>query len=143
MKLALCFVLATAACAHEAAAPSNHDKRSLYDRLGQKPAITLVVDRFLQRVLADERINARFFNIDATRLRNLLIEQICQASGGPCTYTGRDMKTAHTSMGIDEGEWSALIADLKGALDDYKVPAREQNDLLGAFGPMKPDIVGR
>lgn len=117
-------------------------KKSLYDRLGQKPAITAVVDEFVKRVAADNVINARFANTDLAHLKAMLVEQICEASGGPCKYTGRDMKTAHTGMKITEPEWNALVGDLKGALDQFKVPAAEQNDLIGAIAPMKPNIVG-
>ncbi len=112
----------------------------LYDRLGGKDAITAVVDQFLGRVSADERINARFSNADLPRLRGMLIDFVCQATGGPCKYTGKDMKTAHAGMRIAGGEFDALVQSLKGALDHFKVPAREQNELLGALGPMKSDI---
>lgn len=114
---------------------------SLYARLGETPAITAVVDEFLTRVSRDERINARFFNADLPRLRRLLIEFICEATGGPCKYSGRDMKASHAGMRILDSEFDALVQDLKGALDHLKVPAREQNELLGALGPLKPDMV--
>lgn len=117
-------------------------KKSLYDRLGQKPAITAVVEEFVKRVAADNVINARFANTDLAHLKAMLVDQICEASGGPCKYTGRDMKSAHTGMKITEAEWNALVGDLKGALDQFKVPAAEQNDLIGAIAPMKPSIVG-
>src|SRR5262245_47999810 len=68
---------------------------SLYKRLGEEAGITAVVDQFLANVVADARINHFFANVDAARLRKLLIEQICAGTGGPCTYTGRDMKTTH------------------------------------------------
>ena len=117
-------------------------KKPLFDRLGGKPAITAVVEEFVTRVGADNKINARFANTDLNHLKAMLVEQICEASGGPCKYTGRDMKTAHTGMKITEEEWNALVGDLKGALDKFKVPAAEQNDLIGAIAPMKPSVVG-
>ena len=67
-------------------------EKSLYDRLGGKTAITAVVDDFVGRVAADTRINGKFANANIPRLKSMLVDQICQASGGPCTYTGRDMK---------------------------------------------------
>ncbi|HEX2055824.1 MAG TPA: group 1 truncated hemoglobin, partial [Nitrospiraceae bacterium] len=116
-------------------------EKSLYDRLGGKPAITAVVDDFVGRVAADNRINGKFANADIPRLKRMLVEQICQASGGPCTYTGRDMKTAHAGMGISGSEFDALVGDLVATLSKFKVGEREKNELLGALGPMKKDIV--
>ncbi|HEX2658552.1 MAG TPA: hypothetical protein VHU40_09775 [Polyangia bacterium] len=119
-----------------AAAPAT-----LYDRLGGKDAITAVIGEFLSRVAADDRINARFSNADLPRLKGLLIEFVCEATGGPCKYTGRDMHTAHAGMRLASSEFDALVENLKGALDHFKVPAREEGELLGALGPLKPQIV--
>jgi hemoglobin len=115
--------------------------KSLYDRLGGKPAITAVVDDFVARVAADSRINGKFANTDIPRLKMLLVEQICQASGGPCTYTGRSMKATHAGMGVSSSDFDALVGDLVVTFNKFKVPEREKNELLGALGPMKGDIV--
>jgi hemoglobin len=115
--------------------------KSLYDRLGGKPAITAVVDDFVGRVAADSRINGKFANANIPRLKTMLVDQICQASGGPCTYSGRDMKAAHAGMGVTGEEFDALVGDLVATLNKFKVGEREKNDLLGALGPMKKDIV--
>ena len=120
---------------------SATDSRSLYDRLGGKPAITAVVDDFVAHVAADNRINGKFANANIPRLKTMLVDQICQASGGPCTYTGRDMKATHAGMGITSAEFDALVGDLVATLNKFKVPTREKNELLGALGPMKGDIV--
>ena len=117
--------------------------QSLYQRLGGKEAITAVVDDFIGNVAADARINKRFANANIPRLKTLLVEQICAASGGPCTYTGRDMTTAHTGMNIQSAEFDALVEDLVKSLDKFKVPEREQGELLGALGGMKPAIVNK
>lgn len=116
-------------------------EKSLYDRLGGKPAITAVVDDFVGRVAADSRINGKFANADIPRLKALLVEQICQASGGPCTYTGRSMKATHAGMGVTSDDFNALVGDLVATLNKFKVPEREKNELLGALGPMKGDII--
>ena len=116
---------------------------SLYERLGGKPAITAVVDDFIGNVAADTRINRRFANANIPRLKTRLVDQICEASGGPCKYTGQNMRDAHTGMKITDAEFGALVEDLVKSLDKFKVPAREKNELLGALGGMKPDIVGR
>jgi hemoglobin len=115
--------------------------RSLYDRLGGKPAITAVVDDFVGRVATDTRINGKFATTDIPHLKMLLVEQLCQASGGPCTYTGRNMKATHAGMGVSSDDFDALVGDLVTTLNKFKVPEREKNELLGALRPMKGDIV--
>lgn len=119
------------------------DKKPLYDRLGGKPAITAVVDDFIGNVAGDPRINRRFANANIPRLKGMLVDQICQASGGPCTYTGASMKAAHAGMKITDAEFTALVEDLIKSLDKFKVGAQEKNDLLGALGGMKGDIVNQ
>jgi len=118
-------------------------KQPLYDRLGGKGAIQAVVDDFIGNVAADKRINARFAGANIPRLKQMLVDQICAASGGPCTYTGRDMLSAHRGMNISEGEFNALVGDLVRSLDKFKVPEKEKGELLSALGGMKSDIVGR
>jgi hemoglobin len=121
-------------------------EKSLYDRLGGKKAISAVVDEFVGRVAGDRRINAYFGATagDPARLKKFkgnLVDQICQASGGPCKYTGKDMKAAHMGMGISGADFDALVEDLVGALDTFNVGAHEKEQLLGALGPMKGEIV--
>ena len=116
-------------------------QKSLYDRLGGKPAITAVVAEFVGNVGADNRINKFFAKIDLANLQVQLVNQICQASGGPCKYTGRSMKEAHEGMGVTSADFGALVEDLLKALDKFKVPEKEKNELLGILGPMKSDIV--
>jgi hemoglobin len=124
----------------QATAPPAPPK-PLFDRLGGKPAVEAVVDEFLKRVAADKRINGRFFNTDLTRLRGLLVEFVCSATGGPCQYTGRDMRSSHAGLQVVEEEFNALVEDLVGALDKFNVPKQEKNELLGALGPLAKEIV--
>jgi hemoglobin len=116
---------------------------SLYERLGGTDGISKVVDLFLKNVGGDDRINARFANSDLGHLRQMLIDQICFATGGPCKYTGKNMKEAHAGMKITEDEFNALVEDLVKALDAAGVPAAEKGELLTALGGMKGDIVGQ
>ena len=121
-------------------------EKTLYERLGGKKAITAVVEEFVGRVAADTRINSFFAAAaaDPQRLASFkmkLVDQICQASGGPCKYMGKDMKSAHMGMGVGSADFDALVEDLVGALDKFKVGAHEKDQLLGALGPMKADIV--
>ena len=116
-------------------------EKSLYDRLGGKDAITAVVDEFVANVAADTRINAMFANADIPAFKGKLVDQICEATGGPCKYTGKNMKDAHTGMNIKDADFTALVEDLVKALDKFNVPEKEKNELLGALGTMKADIV--
>ena len=134
-------VLLLGACQNMGMMPMQ--QKSLYDRLGGQPAITAVVDDFVGNVAADTRINQFFARTDIPRLKRLLVEQICQGTGGPCTYTGRDMKTTHAGMGIKDAQFNALVEDLVKSLDKFKVPEKEKGELLGILGPMKPSIVGQ
>lgn len=116
-------------------------QKSLYERLGGEAAISAVVDDFAQRVLADPRINQKFAKSNAPRLLYFLKQQICAATGGPCKYQGRDMKTAHENMGITNGEFNALVEDLVATLNKFNVPKPEQDELLSILAPMKAQIV--
>ena len=143
LSLILGLALTVAACNTVGSGPTGTAaaEKSLYDRLGGKTAITAVVDDFVGRVAADNRINGKFANANIPRLKSMLVDQICQASGGPCTYTGRDMKSTHAGMGVSSSDFDALVGDLVATLNKFKVPEREKNELLGALGPMKGDIV--
>src|SRR5262245_9983690 len=118
-------------------------KKTLYQRLGGLPAITAVVDDFVGNVARDRRINRFFANANVPRLKFLLVQQICQASGGPCFYTGRDMRSVHRGMGISGRHFNALVQDLGRSLDRFRVPAREQRELVGALASLRKDIVER
>lgn len=117
------------------------ETKSLYDRLGGKDAIIGVVDDFIANVAADARINSFFSNTDIPKLKGLLVDQICEASGGPCKYTGRTMKEAHTGMKVKGEHFDALVEDLVKSLDKFKLGEKEKADLLGALAPMRADIV--
>jgi hemoglobin len=115
--------------------------RTLYERLGGKDAITAVIDDFVARCAADSRINGKFARTDIARLKASLVDQVCEAAGGPCTYSGRDMRTTHEGMSVTGGEFDALVGDLVATLDRFSVPEAEKNELLGALAPMRSDIV--
>ena len=114
---------------------------SLYERLGGIDSITAVVEDFRDRVAGDDRINQKFARTDLGRLTKMLIDQVCEAAGGPCKYSGRSMKEAHAGMGVTSGEFDALVGDLKSTLNQFKVRQTEQDELLGVLGPLKPEIV--
>jgi hemoglobin len=118
-------------------------KKPLYDRLGGKPAITAVVDDFIGNVAGDTRINRRFAGANIPRLKTRLVDQVCEATGGPCKYSGQSMLDAHRGMNITDAEFTALVEDLVKSLDKFKVPAQEKNELVTALGGLKPQIVGK
>jgi hemoglobin len=116
-------------------------ERTLYERLGGIEAITAVVEDFRDRVAGDDRINLKFARTDLARLRKMLIDQVCEATSGPCRYNGRGMKEAHAGMKVTTGEFNALVEDLVATLNHFKVPKAEQDELLALLGPLKGEIV--
>lgn len=140
LGLALGLSLSGAACS-TVEPTAGQDTASLYDRLGGKPAITAVIDEFVGNVANDARINGRFATTDIPKLKGHLVDQVCGATGGPCTYTGRDMKTTHAGMRITNADFTAMVEDLVSALNTFQVPQTEQKELLGLLGSMKSDIV--
>jgi len=117
---------------------------SLYKRLGGYDALAAVTDDFIGRMAADKALS-RFFvghsKDSLGRIRQLVVDQLCAATGGPCVYIGRDMKTAHAGMGITEADWTAAVGHLTATLDKFKVPEKEKNEVLGAVSSFKKDIV--
>jgi hemoglobin len=122
--------------------PPAHEA-SLYDRLGGQSAIVAVVDDFVANVTADPRVNGFFATTDLSRFKQWMVQLVCLGSGGPCIYTGRDMKTAHAGMGITDADFDAVVSDLTMSLEKFKLPAREKNELLGLLATMRYDIVTR
>src|SRR5215470_18191846 len=114
---------------------------SLYERLGGIEAITAVARAFDDRAGKDGRINQKFARTNLNRLTKEFVDQLCQDTGGPCTYTGLSMKRSHTNMGVTNGEFDAFLDDLVAVLDDFKVGKAEQDELLSLLRPMRADIV--
>jgi hemoglobin len=145
-------VLMLAGCATQPTHPSAKTdsaqapagaKDALYRELGGKDGITKVVDLFLAKVDNDLRINLFFEKTDHKDLRNLVIEQFCQATGGPCVYSGRSMEEAHSGLNLTDADFAAFVEDLIAALDELKVPKASQEKLLALLGPMKHQVVGQ
>jgi hemoglobin len=142
MLALLIATLSLAACATMGGDPPP----TLYKRLGGREGIALVVADFVANMAGDSRVNARFKDMkgpEIEKLKSNISDQICDATGGPCSYVGRDMKTTHKGMKITEAEWNATVENLVKAMDKHKVGAKEKSDLLGALAPMKADIVGQ
>ncbi len=137
---ALAFAIAfTTAQAQTPAKPET-----LYKRLGGYDALAAVTDDFIGRLASDATLSKFFVGHSKDSLghiRQLIVDQLCAATGGPCVYIGRDMKTAHAGLGITEKDWQTSVTHLVATLDKFKVPAKEKSEVLGAISAMKGDIV--
>lgn len=116
---------------------------SLYQRLGGTPGIAAVVDDFMDNVRADPMINKRFAAADVPHTKQMLVELICQDSGGPCKYTGRSMKATHRGMDISDAEFNALAGDMAKTLDKFKLPPPEKSEVMKLLASMRGDVVGQ
>lgn len=119
-------------------------EKSLYERLGGYDALAAVTDDFAGRLVNDKKLGKYFVGLSddsMKKLRQHVIDFLCQATGGPCLYTGRDMKLAHAGLEITEEEWDVSVDLLKETLKKFKVPEREMKEVLNAIGGLKKDIV--
>ncbi len=117
---------------------------TLYARLGGYDSIAAVVDNLLPRLMSDERLGRFWAHRGEDGLRRekqLLIDFLCHCAGGPLLYTGRDMKTSHKGMQINEDDWSAFLDHLKATLDEFKVAATEKEMVIAFVQSTKADIV--
>lgn len=118
--------------------------KSLYERVGGYDALAAVSDDFIVRLATSKKLGrfvAGLSNDSKKKLRQHLVEFLCNATGGSCEYTGRDMKTSHQGMGITEADWDESVKLLNETFDKFKVPERERKELLAAVGSLKKDIV--
>lgn len=116
-------------------------ERSLYDRLGGTDAITAVVDAVVDRQMKDDRVKQKFARTNHDRVTKEFVDLICEVTGGPCKYTGRNMTDAHYNMGVTNGEFNAFVEDVVAVLNDFKVGKTEQDELLNILAPLKGEIV--
>ena len=114
---------------------------SLYDRLGGLGAITALTESWVARVGGDDRANQKFARTDIPRLMKEVIDQLCEATGGPCTYTGRTMKETHDGMGVTAGEFDVVMQHLDATLDELNVPKTDRDELVALIMPLRADIV--
>lgn len=141
-------LVAFVALGSTAGAQATKTEKSLYDRLGGVYPIAVVVDDFIDRLLVDTTLNANPAikeargRVPAAGLKFHVATMVCEATGGPCKYVGRDMKTAHARLNITQKEWDAMVADFRTTLNKFKVPVKEQEELIQIVGSTKKDIVG-
>jgi hemoglobin len=127
-----------------ATAMTASQEKSLYDRVGGYNALAAVVDDFIVRLVTDKQFE-KFFIGQSTdskkRIRQHILDQFCAATGGPCVYTGREMKTSHAGLAITNAEWDAAAKHLVASLDKFKVPEKEKGEILAFVVSLKKDIV--
>jgi hemoglobin len=117
---------------------------SLYKRLGGYDAIAGVVDDFIPRLAGDPQTGRFFKGVSAEhvqRIRQLIVDQVCAATGGPCVYIGRDMKSTHGGLGIAKADWDKMVSQFLATLDKFKVPQKEKDELVAIVGSLEKDIV--
>ena len=113
----------------------------VYKAFHEQAGIERIANDLVDRAVADPRIGARFKDTKLPRLKHLLAQQFCYLAGGPCDYTGDDMKTVHQGLGLKESDFNALAEDLQVSMDREGVPFRAQNALLAKLAPMERKVV--
>ena len=128
-------------------AQASTQEKPLYDRLGGVYAVASVVDAFIEKLLVNDVLNANPAikeardRVPKAGLKHRVTELVCQVTGGPEKYNGRTMKDSHAHLNITEGEWQAMVSDFVSTLNEFKVPEKEQKELLDIVGSTKKDIV--
>ncbi|MGH9200676.1 MAG: group I truncated hemoglobin [Vicinamibacterales bacterium] len=121
--------------------------KSLFERLGGVYSIATVVDDFIERLLVNDTLNANpaineaRARVPKAGLKFHVTALVCEVTGGPCKYSGRSMTDSHAHLNINEAQWQAMVADFRRTLDKFKVPAKEQQELITIVGSTKKDIV--
>jgi len=132
MRKALLLSVLFFSCAHQ---------QPLYQRLGGEPVVTAIVDSFIERFADDTRVAPTFAKTDIPKFRKLLIEQICNLTGGGCTYTGRSMPSSHEGLHITESQFNAIVEDLEDAMNRQRIPIELQNELIATLAPLREGII--
>lgn len=137
---ALSVMLATALLLGGCQTFNPQPQPSLYQQLGEREGIANVVEDLLYLIVEDERINHQFKGIDVVQFHRNLTDQLCQLSGGPCTYTGREMRELHADMAITNTQFNALAENLILAMEENDISTGAQNRLIKQLLPLYPDI---
>lgn len=125
------------------------DKTTLYERLGGVYSIAVVVDDFIDRIMADSRLNANphvdeaHHRVSSQGFKYLVTEMVCWATGGPQQYTGRSMHDSHHHLLITDQEWQAFMDDFQQTLNKFRVPVQEQDELKAIVESTRSDVVAK
>jgi hemoglobin len=144
LALCICAAMAVSVTAQQSMSSGQVTQKSLYERIGGYNALALVVDDFIGRLVSDksfEKFFAGHSDDSKKRIRQHILDQFCAATGGPCIYLGRDMKTVHTGLGITSAQWDAAATHLVASLDKFKVPEKEKGEVVAFVTTLKKDIV--
>ena len=118
---------------------------SLYERIGRYDRIATFVDTAFPRVATHPQLRRLFqghAHDSQVRQRQLIVDALCQATGGPCAYTGRPMKPVHTGLGITSSDWTVFVGILGGALDELEFGATEKKEFLALLDErFRPGVV--
>ncbi len=136
-------LLASSLAPHQQAS-ARQSGDTLYKRLGGYDAVAAVADDFIGRLATDKQLGKFLTGLSEDskkRLRQLIVDQFCAVTGGPCLYVGRDMKTSHKGLGISESDWDVAAKHLVATLNKFKVGKKEQDELIAAVTSLKADIV--
>jgi truncated hemoglobin YjbI len=114
---------------------------SVYDELGQEPAITEAVDRFYRRVLDDPALAPVFDGIDMDRLKDHQVALLVKVLGGPDRYSGRALEAAHRGLGITDAQYDLVGAHLTAVLEELGASERAITAVTTTLGAVRPDIV--
>lgn len=141
MKKTIAFLasfIVTTACLAQTAAPKDDQ---LYKAFGEKPGLVALMDDFMVRLLADPRTGPHFKPANQQRVKEQLVEQLCDLGGGPCVYRGADMKSAHANLDVKKSDFNALVEVLQQSMDAKGIPFRRQNEMLALLAPMNRDTI--
>ncbi len=118
-------------------------EETLFAQIGGEPKLRASVDKLVEIMLVDERINFTFADTDIDKFKSLLYDQLCELTGGPCKYLGRDMIESHKKLNTTNEQFNALAEDLYKAFDEVGVPYRVQNRVMALLAPMQPQVVDK
>jgi hemoglobin len=124
-------------------APADASLAPVYKQFGEEAGLVALMDLFMSKLVADPRTRRFFENSDQASVKKHLVEQFCVILGGPCTYTGRDMRTAHKGFDIGRDNFNGLVELLQQSMTERGIPFRAQNKLLAKLAPMHRDIEHR
>ena len=116
-------------------------QQSDYDAVGGGAAISAVVDRFYQLIVADPRLAPFFDGVDMPALKRHQVFLVSQVMGGPVEYSGRELGDAHANLHVTGDDFAAVVEHLVAALKEFDVPPDIIDRVVTALGATRPDIV--
>ena len=122
---------------------SSQSAPSLYQQLGGEAGIAAITDGLLHQIEHDPMIVDHFRDTDIPRFRDLLAEQLCELSGGPCVYSGATMEESHTGLNLTTRDFDRLVHHLISVMQQQGIAYSAQNQLLALLAPMYPEVVRR